>query len=342
MFGTVNEIRIDQCYVPTTEDYSAMSDATVAGTKRKLRTPEWTIAFDDASTLRCVVDAVAAVMNRVTFRVKKVTDKYMLMFDGTDLGMSCVVSSRIVIDHVTFSSQHALDEFTFCLECKQLIVSIDNPSCARGKLRIEGFNDATVRIIMQDPDQRSHKETSDLNTYVDDIEELDDLDEMRLEYCLETDLSKLKEMIKKARKSQAERIHIQIFLREEATKQFSVVVFTVKGEGYARHSQTFCHETQRGVDGSLTVRAFADGEVEEDDTSEMNLVFDAVFPVDKIDAFVKILPVRMIKAQVQNSMPLMMTHELGGGVHDGSSPQSEGAGLTSYIRFLVAPLNDSD
>lgn len=324
--------------MPTTTN----TDAPATGTKRKSRTPEWVIVFDDASALRSVVDAVAAVMNRVTFRVSKPkdTNNYMLMFDGTDMGMSCVVSARIVIDHVTFSSDSPPDEFTFCLECKQLIVSIDNPSCARGKLRIEGYDDATVRIVMQDPEQRSHKETSDLNTYVDEMEELDALDDMRLEYCLETDLSKLKEMIKKARKSHAERIQIQIFLREEASKQFSVVVFTVKGEGYARHSQTFCHETQKGADGSLTVRAFADGEIEEDDTSSMNCVFDAVFPVDKIDAFIKILPVRMIKAQVQNSMPLVMTHELGGGILGGASENEEQG--KSFIRFLVAPLNDSD
>lgn len=318
------------------------TNAPVTGSKRKTRTPEWGIVFDDVSGLRSVVDAVAAVMNRVTFRVSKPAgmDNYMLMFDGADMGMSCVVSAQIVIDHVTFASETPPDEFRFCLECKQLIVSIDNPSCARGKLRIEGYDDATVRIVMQDPEQPSHKETSDLNTYVDEMDELDNLDDMRLEYTLETDLSKLKEMIKKARKSHAERIQIQIFLRKETSREFSVVVFTVKGEGYARHSQTFCHETQKGADGSLTIRAFADGEIDEDDTTQMNCVFDAVFPVDKIDAFVKILPVRMIKAQVQNSMPLMMTHEIGGGIL-GGTPANEETGR-SFIRFLVAPLNDSD
>ena len=48
-------------------------------------------------------------------------------------------------------------------------------------------------------------------------EELDDLDDMRLEYCLETDLSKLKEMIKKARKSHAELLRIRTLAQSTVT-----------------------------------------------------------------------------------------------------------------------------
>lgn len=313
--------------------------------KRKTRSSDWTIVFDDASGMRSLVDAVSAVMNRVTFRVGKPggVDHYMLMFNGADVGMSCVVSAQIVIDHVTFASESPPDEFKFCLECKQLLVAIDNPSCARGKLRIDGYPDATVRIMMHEPDQSSAKDKSELSTYVDDDGEMDRLGDMRIEYTIEVDISKLKEMIKKARKSHAERIRIQIFLRDDTSKQLSIVVFTVKGEGGAFHSQTFCHETQKGADGSLTIRAFADGEVGldcDDEMDDMNCVFDAIFPVDKIEAFVKILPVRMIKAQVQNSMPLVMCHDLGGGILGGTSENSEKG--RSFIRFLVAPLNDED
>jgi len=57
---------------------------------------------------------------------------------------------------------------------------------------------------------------------------------------------------------------------------------------------------------------------------------------------VKILHVRMIKAQVQNSMPLVMTHELGGGILGGAPAEEEGGHGKSFIRFLVAPLNDAD
>lgn len=310
-----------------------MSDAN----KRARRAPpEWTIVFDDASALRGVVDAVAAVMNRVKFRVAKPAgqDCYMLMFDGADMGMSCVVSARLHVDHVTFGSDTPVDEFSFCVECKQLIVSIDNPSCAHGSLRIEGYADATVRVVMQDPEQRSHKETSELNTYVDDMEPVV-VDDLKLDIVLETDLNKLKEMIKKARKSHAERIRVQIFLKDEANRQLSVVVYTVNGEGYAKHSQVFCHETQRAEDGSLTVRAAIDGEVDDDDTMGSTPAFDGVFPVDKIEAFVRILPVRMIRAQVQNAMPLVFEHELGGGMLGNAS-------VKSSIKFVIAPINDED
>ena len=63
---------------------------------------------------------------------------------------------------------------------------------------------------MQDREQRSHKETSELNTYVDDMEPVV-VDDLKLDIVLETDLNKLKEMIKKSRKSHAERIRVQIF-----------------------------------------------------------------------------------------------------------------------------------
>tara|TARA_B110001450_G_scaffold255991_1_gene285020 strand:+ start:5856 stop:6851 length:996 start_codon:yes stop_codon:yes gene_type:complete len=319
--------------------------AVAAGLKRKSRTPVWTIEFDDASSLRSVVDAVAAVMNRVTFRVSKPTDMnaYMLMFDGNDHGMSCVVSARITIDHVFFASNTPPVEFTFCLECKQLLVSIDNPSCARGKLRIESYDDdASVRIVMQDPELCSHMEESNLNTYVDDVEEFGELDDMRLDYTMETDVSKFKEMIKKARKSHAERIRIQLFFPEEGSKLLSVIKFEVKGEGYACHSQTYINETQRGADGSIIVRAFADSAVNHTDfdVSDLICAVDAVFPVDKIEAFIRILPVRMIKVKLENSKPLVMTHELGGGVLGDTS--GDGVTCNSFIRFLVAPLNDAD
>jgi hypothetical protein len=39
-------------------------------------------------------------------------------------------------------------------------------------------------------------------------------------------------------------------------------------------------------------------------------------------------------------MPLVMTHELGGGILGGAS-ENEDKGK-SFIRFVVAPLNDSD
>lgn len=302
--------------------------------KRKERTPLWTMVFDDASALRGVVDAVAAVMNRATFKVCREGDRYFLQFDGADPGMTCIVSARLHIDHVTFSTDNPDEDLSFCLECKQLIVAIDNPSCAHCALRMEGF-DERVRVTMRDPEQCSFKDESEISTFVDATEPIHP-DDIQTDICLELDIAKLKEMIKKAKKSHTEHLRIQIYLVDQGSTQVSVVVISISGETNAYHAQTFCHHTHRGEDGSLTVRAAADGEVEVDDVSGMETAFDGTFPVDKIDAFVRVLPVRMISTRVQTAMPLIMTHELGGGGILGGDHSK------SSVRFLIAPIREDD
>lgn len=301
--------------------------------KRTTRTPEWRILFEDASALRGVVDAVSAVMQRVIFKVAKPpnSDTYMLMFDGADVGMTCCVSARLHIDSLTMNGEE--EEFQFCVECKHLSVAIDNPSCAHGSLVMEGHSDATIHIRMQDPEQRSHADCSELSTFVDALKQIE-LNTLDFKLNIEIDLSKLREMIKKARKTHAEHIRIQIFLRDEGTKQQSLVIFSVRGDAY--HCQKFSHETSKDEDGSLRVRAVADGDMHLEEDVDVTPEFEGLFPVEKIDAFIKILPCRMIIAQVMQGMPLMMTHKLGGGVAGNSATEE------SRIRFLIAPINEGD
>lgn len=299
--------------------------------KRARASVEWTILLDDASGLRSILDAVQAITQKVFFRVKKMDETYMLMFDGADMGMTCCVSARLQVDSVVFARPPEGDEFTFCVDCKQLKISLNNPSCSHGSFSIEYFSDATIHCRMQDPEQKSHEDCSVLNTYVD-VKPSIELDDMTFDIKLEIDLSKLREMIKKARDSHSEHIRIRIFLRTDAARQFSLVIFSSAGDAY--HAQRFSHETSRDEDGSLRVRAVADGEAslfDEDDTPE----YQGVFPVDKIEAFTKVLPCRMIVATVTQGMPLMMTHQLGGGI---AAP----AANNSMVRFLIAPINDDD
>lgn len=300
----------------------------------KKQNAEWVVVFDDASALRSVVDAVSAVMNRVTFRIVRTEDgQHELRFDGADPGMSCVVSARLHVDTVEFSAQGDADDFTFCLECKQLIVALDNPSCAHGTMRIEGFEDK-VRVVMQDPDHPSYKDESELQTYVDDQKPIQPLD-MKMEIEIELEISKIREMLKKARKSHAEKLRIQVYFKEENTPPLSAVRLSVVGETNAYHAQNFCNELRRSEDGSLAVTAASDGAYEYFETCHLEPAFEGSFPVDKIDAFVKILPVRMVPVQVQNKLPLMMTHQLGGGVLGGDRAKSS-------IRFLIAPIIEDE
>ena len=145
---------------------------------------------------------------------------------------------------------------------------------------------------------------------------------------IEIDLPRLREVIKKARAWHSERLRVQIYLRDAGAKQCSLVKFCVEGD--ARYEQSFYNEATRDVDGSLRIRAVNEGEAHERSLGMCAPHFEGVFLLDKIEAFVKILPTRMVFAEVSAGMPIMLWHQLGGSADD----------VYSRIRFLVAPVSD--
>jgi hypothetical protein len=317
-------------YCTNRENQTAQMAAT--GTRKRGRsTPDWTIVFDDTVSLRCVVESAAAVMSRVIFKVQKIGEFYFLTVDGADVGYTCCVSARLQLDNVSFSTPGTeTSEFTFCVDCKQMLYSIDNPSCSHGCLRMEGHtSNATIHLILSDPDQRNSEDCSELSTFVDG-EPAQSLCSLNFSMHLEIDLTKLRDIVKKARKAHAEHLNIRIFTKTRGSKELSLVIFSIKGE--SKHEQKFCNEVKTDEDGSRVVRAAADRLNEEVfDTEEDKSVFEGTFPIEKIDAFVKNIPVRMIVAKVDNGMPLMLTHKLGAGEDEGSR-----------VYFLVAPRNEDE
>lgn len=297
-------------------------------TKRKQRTPDWSIVFEDASSLRSVVDAVATVMARVSFKVVKKRDDYFLMVDSADVAMMCVVSARLRLDKVTFPRGNEESEFTFCVDCKHVSSAIDNPSCAHLALTMEGYVEtAKLMLKMLDPETHSHEVCAELSTYVE--EEPIELEDIEFKMILELDLQLVKEMIKKARKAHTEYLRIHIYLAESGAKKISLVVLSLDGDWH--HEQKFCHETVSHVDGSLVVRAATDGTQKLIDVEHTEPFYKGSFPVEKIDAFIKNLPCRMLPAKVKTGVPIMLTYPLGGTSDE-----------TSHIRFLVAPINEEE
>jgi hypothetical protein len=296
--------------------------------KRGRPVPEWSITFDDVTSLRSVVEAAGAVMQKVIFKVSKIGEHYFLMVDGADPGVTCFVSARLQLHKVAFYAEDHAHEFTFCVECGELLTSIDIPSCAHAALIMEGHDQSTsIHVRLLDPELRSCEDSSELNTYVDG-DERRIISPLTYNMILEIDLVKLRELIKKARKARAELLRICISTRSAGSKERSVVLFSVKGESL--HKQTFCHETSKDEDGSLIVRAAPDGSETLFDVEAKDVIFDSTFPISKIDAFVKTIPTRMLTAKLNSGIPLMLTHQLGG-VDD-----------ESHIHFLVAPVNDMD
>ena len=298
--------------------------------KRSKPTPDWEIVFEDVTPLRLIVETVSAVMTRVMFKVvRKPGGLYFLCVDGADSGLVCCVSARLQLDNVKWNVPEETEtaEFTFCVECKHVLTAVE-PSPTGGSLTIQGnSHDATVTFRMQDPDIPSHEDSSELSTFVDG-ETGFKLTAMNFQTILEIDLSQMRAMIKKARKSHAECLRIRIFVDDKGSKKYSLVTFSVKGD-HQRHEQKFCHEIHHHEDGSMVVRAAADGETNIFDTLSIDPVFDHGFPVDKIESFVKNLPTRMIMAKVKSGLPIMFSHNLKGANDE-----------TQHIRFLVASSNE--
>ena len=103
------------------------------------------------------------------------------------------------------------------------------------------------------------------------------------------------------------------------------MVFTLDGDW--EHEQKFCHEVVSDDDGSLIIRAAADGSHKLIDVDALEPVYTGRFPVEKIDGFIKNLQCgRMLEAKVKTGVPIMLQHKLAGAGDE-----------SQIIRFLLAP-----
>jgi hypothetical protein len=307
--------------------------------KRRERSPEWSIVFDDAAPLKSIVDAASAVAARVTFKVGHVDghEGLFLMVDSADIAYMCCVSARLRLNQVQLAKPPdeaateaaLLNEFEFCVDCKHVSSAIDNPSCAHLALTLEGHaptvGTPTVLLKMHDLETPSHSVEAELTTFVQ--EDPVDIKDIDFNMLLEIDLALLKEVIKTARRAHTEHLKITIYLKEVGAKKLSVVLFAL--DGLWSHVQKCCHEVVVDEDGSCIVRAATDGTERLVDLDALTPAFHGVYPIDKIDAFIKHLPCRMLTAKVETGSPLLLEYKLGGATDE-----------ASYIRFLVAAINE--
>ena len=296
--------------------------------KRANPTPDWEIVLEDAAAFRLIVQAVSAVMTRVIFKVvRRPNGEYFLCVDGKDSGFSCCVSARLLIEEVNWNNddEEASRKFSFCVECKHVLTAVDPTGVS---LKIHGnANDATVTFFTEDPDQPGHNDVSVLSTFVDGDEEFT-LTSLEFEIILECDLLKLKDMIKKAKTCEAELLRIRVFVKDMGSQKNSLVTFVVEGDNQ-KHFQNFCHKLHYDEDGSMVVRAASDCETQIFEIDGLTAIFDHAFPVDKLEGFVKNLPIRMLVIRMKSGLPMLLTHKLKGETDD-----------KEHIRFLVAPKNE--
>jgi hypothetical protein len=82
----------------------------------------------------------------------------------------------------------------------------------------------------------------------------------------------------------------------------------------------------RDDDNSFSVHTSHESSVEAFDHEDFDLAFEGVYPVEKLNAFVKVVPTRTLVARAKNHMPLLLTLKLG--------PVDD----ASQVHFLVAPI----
>ena len=166
-------------------------------------------------------------------------------------GLHMLCFSCLQLDKVSFpGGANGLSEFTFCIDCKQVLYSIDIPSFAHGCLTMEGHtSSATVHLIMADPSQKTSEVCSVLKTFVDGPPP-QSLCALDYKMMLEIDVPRLREIVKMARKARAEHLSICIYTRVIGCQERSLVIFAVQGE--SDHEEIFFNEMTRHEDGVLS------------------------------------------------------------------------------------------
>ena len=289
----------------------------------------WTITFDDSTALRSVVDAAAAIMQRMIFKIAKHEEdsQYYLMVDGCDNSNTCFINARILLQDKLEIHLADTEEFVFCVECRHMLIAMDNASLMHGTLILEGMDeDEKLCIRIHDEDRPTSDEISILDTYMD-IDMPKKPREMNFRITAEIDSVKIRDIIKKGRKTHAEHLQMTIHITGTSSIKRSHICFSIDGD--FKHMQRFTQDVVVGDDGTMVVRA-----ADKDDDKNVGgaamphtpPAFDNKYPVDKIEAFVKNVKGSMLTAMLEQNMPIIFIHKLGDD--------------QSFIRFLVAPVAD--
>lgn len=295
--------------------------------KRRTPTPSWQVQLDDPTPLRSIVDSVANVVHRATFKITQANKQspFFLKVDTADAGYTSCISVRYQLDQVILSGPD--EEIKFCVDCRFLAPCLSNIR-PEHTLTLEGHEDQgnpTVVLRTRDPDGPSHETNTELNTFVD----TDEVHMFPMDHniMLEIDLLMFRNFLKQAQSAKAEHVVIRIYVKESAGKSISYTSFSVQGENF-KHEASFCHEVTRDDDGSMVVRAATDSAHALFDHCELDPIYEGIFPVEKVAGFIKTLQCRMLVAKVKQGMPIMFTHCIGGTTDD-----------VSHIRFLLAAIN---
>lgn len=293
---------------------------------------DFCLTFLDATSFRRVLECYSSIANHTCFKVVKSGERWLLEARGEDHSHTCIVAARMLIDQVQHSSgdEEKAQNASFVLDTNDALSTIRGAANVLHQLNIEALP-AVGKIVLglYNPDSRAHGSHSVLDCYVDPATQppptiLYD------EFILEIEVVCLKEFLARANWSKAERIRITLYTQEIASKTYSLVEFsTVKGS--FTHRMWFAKETSKHDDGSLIVRAVEDADFENFAVDEeMRPVYDHIFNLKRIEAFVKGISARFVVARLKRNEALLLEHHL-------AASDDE-----QNLRFLIAHCRDDD
>ena len=295
---------------------------------------QWTVVINDVTSLRNVVDACAAVMKRMTFRITHQDGRDYLCVDGHDQVCSCFISAVIETEPRAGATPTAAidEELTFCLNVKDMQIAIDSPTNSHGVVTLERTEN-NVRVKMSHPEMPVHEMSSVLNLVEE--EEQSTLDSIEFSFKLEFELGRFKDFLRRAGKTDSEKFSITVYM-EPGTSPYRKSVVSWSSEGSMFQQDMFFYSAKQEEDGSMVVRHAADGTdadassvTSRDLLDKYEVVYSHSFSLKTIENFTKTLKQRNLNAMLAKDTPIMFAYNLGG-VTDESQ----------YVRFLVSPLNE--
>lgn len=304
-----------------------MDATTTAKRARAGEQPDFRMTFQDPSEFHTIIKILETVTAKANLRIAKMDDKYYLTGTSSDMNETTAIYFRLLLEDPLVRT----DEEVFCISCKTINnILYDSTTCLHLALTIEGHGDKVCLIMRNTTDRVAHKKCFDVPTYVDSDQQRR-IDDISYTMTIECDVAKMREMAKAARKANTDTLRLRVYIVPRGNhQQVSLVEISFTGMELSSNEQ-FCHEVVKHDDGSLVVRAAADGEHGLFDIEAHDPTFDGNFLVDKIEAFLKHIKDSMIQAHVGmdangEALPILFVHPLRGASDD-----------KSKIRYLVAP-----
>ena len=277
---------------------------------------KWEISFNDIQPMRLLLQMIESVMEKITFRLQKVDEKYVLCADGQDGATQSLVKSRMEIATIKIPEEgFAIEDFSFCVKTKYLGIALEGSSHSSSCVTISGnenSHDAEIHLQLHDFEADAHIEKDDLPTFVDESEPFQLMD-LHFDMVIEIDASKLKDLMKKANKFEIELISITIRM-ENSVRKRSKIEFSGKSE-HGAFRTSFHQETGHDVDGSLIIRAISDKGSGESSSlsrgvlsSNYAVKYKETFSIARLQYFIKCVPTRSIRAHIGKGLPIMFQH----------------------------------